>query len=107
MSDWTRVSRLDALAKDSPLAVELGDEHIMIARISDDEVVALEDLCTHDGGEISSGCIVDGAIECPRHGAKFCLKTGDVLAPPAYEGLHRFPVKLEEGMVWVRDDRWD
>ena len=107
MSDWISVSRLDALAKDSPLAVELGDEHIMIARISDDDVVALEDLCTHDGGEISCGCIVDVAIECPRHGAKFCLKTGDVLAPPAYEGLHRFPVKLEDGVVWVRDDRWD
>ena len=40
------MSRLDALAKDSPLAVELGDEHIMVARISDDDVVALEDLCT-------------------------------------------------------------
>jgi 3-phenylpropionate/trans-cinnamate dioxygenase ferredoxin subunit len=35
------------------------------------------------------------------------LKTGDVLAPPAYEGLHCFPVKLEDGVVWVRDDRWD
>ena len=107
MSDWTRVSRLDALAKDSPLAVELGDEHIMIARIGDDDVVALEDLCTHDGSDISGGCIVEGAIECPRHGARFCLRTGEVLSPPAYEGLHVFPVKIEDGDVWVRDDRWD
>ena len=41
------------------------------------------------------------------HGARFCLRTGEVLSPPAYEGLHIFPVKIEDGDVWVRDDRWD
>ncbi|MGA0343688.1 MAG: nitrite reductase (NAD(P)H) small subunit, partial [Arenicellales bacterium] len=53
------------------------------------------------------GCIVDGTIECPRHGARFCLKSGEVMAPPAYEGIHVFPVDIRNGEVWVRDDRWD
>jgi len=106
MSDWVLVARLDTLEVNTPVSADLDDERIMLARI-DDQVVALEDLCTHDGAEISSGCIVDGTIECPRHGARFCLKSGEVMAPPAYEGIHVFPVALRNGEVWVRDDRWD
>ena len=82
------------------------DDAVVLARLGDD-IFALEDLCTHDGSDISGGCIVEGAIECPRHGARFCLRTGEVLSPPAYEGLHVFPVKIEDGDVWVKDDRWD
>lgn len=70
MSDWVLVARLDTLEVNTPVSADLDDERIMLARI-DDQVVALEDLCTHDGAEISSGCIVDGTIECPRHGARF------------------------------------
>jgi len=106
MSDWVLVARLDTLEVNTPVSADLDDERIMLARI-DDQVVALEDLCTHDGAEISSGCIVDGTIECPRHGARFCLKSGEVMAPPAYEGIHVFPVDIRNGVVWVRDDRWD
>ena len=51
---------------------------------------------------------VDGdQIECPRHGARFCIRTGEVMAPPAYEPVAKFPVRVENGEVQVRDDRWD
>ncbi len=75
--------------------------------LGDEERIAMEGICGPEGGEISGGCIVDGAIECPRHGARFCLRTGKVLSPPAYEPLHLFPVRIEDGNVSVRDDRWD
>lgn len=106
MSEWVCVARLDALEFEKPTAADLDDERIVLV-LTGETVAALEDLCTHDGAEISSGCIVDGAIECPRHGARFCLKTGEVLAPPAYEGVHVFPVEIKDDAVWVRDDRWD
>ena len=106
MSEWVRVAPADEVQAETPLAANLDDETVVLVRLGD-EIVALEDLCTHDGGEISSGCIVDDAIECPRHGARFCLRTGEVLSPPAYEGLHVFPVRIEDGFVCVRDDRWD
>ncbi|MGA0343058.1 MAG: Rieske (2Fe-2S) protein, partial [Arenicellales bacterium] len=54
MSDWVLVARLDTLEVNTPVSADLDDERIMLARI-DDQVVALEDLCTHDGAEISSG----------------------------------------------------
>ncbi|MGH8312562.1 MAG: nitrite reductase (NAD(P)H) small subunit [Gammaproteobacteria bacterium] len=46
-------------------------------------------------------------ITCPRHGAQFDILTGEVLAPPAYEPVATFPVRVHEGMVQVKDDRWD
>ncbi len=68
---------------------------------------AIEDLCTHDGAPLADG-ITDGAeIMCPRHGARFCLRTGEALSPPAYEPVATFPVRVVDGMVQVRDDRWD
>ena len=51
--------------------------------------------------------IVDGSIECPRHGARFDIRTGEVTAPPAYEPVDTFPVQVVDGLVQVRDDRWD
>jgi 3-phenylpropionate/trans-cinnamate dioxygenase ferredoxin subunit len=49
------------------------------------------------------GCI----ITCPRHGATFDIRTGDALSAPAYEPTAKFPVRVDDGMVQVRDDRWD
>jgi 3-phenylpropionate/trans-cinnamate dioxygenase ferredoxin subunit len=68
---------------------------------------AIEDVCTHDGGELASGELDGDVITCPRHGARFSVKTGAVLAPPAYEALYVFPVQVKDGVVQVRDDRWD
>ena len=78
MSEWVRVARADEVQAETPLAVSLEDDAAVLVRLGDD-VFALEDLCTHDGSDISGGSVVDGAIECPRHGARFCLRTGKVL----------------------------
>ena len=106
MSDWVNV----ILARDMPpgehTVVEIDGASIALFNL-DGEFYAIEDVCTHDGSEIATGCIVDGVIECPRHGAKFDLKTGAVTAPPAYEPVDTFPVRVVDGLVQVRDDRWD
>lgn len=68
---------------------------------------AIEDMCTHDGGELASGAVEGDEVVCPRHGARFCIKNGKALTPPAYEDVHSFPVRVENGVVQVRDDRDD
>jgi 3-phenylpropionate/trans-cinnamate dioxygenase ferredoxin subunit len=51
---------------------------------------------------------VQGAeIVCPRHGARFCIRTGAALSPPAYEATATFPVRVENGELQVQDNRWD
>ena len=51
------------------------------------------------GGEIEGNEII-----CPRHGARFCLRTGEALTPPAYEPVRTFETKIEDGRLWVRAD---
>jgi 3-phenylpropionate/trans-cinnamate dioxygenase ferredoxin subunit len=70
----------------------------------DGELYAIEDICTHDGGELASGKCDGDQIICPRHGARFCIKTGKSLTPPAYEDVASFPVRIENGVVQVDID---
>jgi len=46
-------------------------------------------------------------VICPRHGARFSIRTGEALTAPACEPTATFPVKVEGDEVFVRDDRWD
>ena len=67
-------------------------------------IFAIEDVCTHDGAELTGGTIEGAEIICPRHGARFCLRTGEALTPPAYEPVRVFETKIEGGRLWVRAD---
>ena len=106
MSDWISAVAESDLPPGEHTVVEAEGAVIVLVNL-DGEYFAIEDICTHDGSEISSGCIVDGSIECPRHGARFDIRTGEVTAPPAYEPVDTFPVRVVDGVVQVRDDRWD
>ncbi len=89
-------------------------DNVMIAVFNlEGKYHVIEDVCTHDGSPML-GCglesekVIDGGeIICPRHGARFCIKTGNALTPPAFEPTTTFPVRVEDGMVQVTDDRWD
>lgn len=71
----------------------------------DGNYYAVEDVCTHDGGTLT------GALSRPAYlppsRCPFSIKTGAVLAPPAYEPIHVFPVRVQDGCVQIRDDRWE
>ncbi|NIM28310.1 MAG: Rieske 2Fe-2S domain-containing protein [Gammaproteobacteria bacterium] len=106
MSDWTDVARTDELAPGDYRVVDIDDALIAVFNI-DGEYYAIEDVCTHDYETLTGGCIEGDEIVCPRHGARFNIKTGEALTPPAYEPVATLPVRVENGMVQVRDDRWD
>ncbi len=106
MSDWLDVMDESALAEGKNTVVNVDGTDVAIFKI-DGQCYAIADLCTHDGGEIASGTLDGDEIICPRHGARFCVKTGEVTAPPAYENIDCFPVRIEQGRIQVRDDRWD
>jgi 3-phenylpropionate/trans-cinnamate dioxygenase ferredoxin subunit len=106
MPDWTDVARAEDLPLGSRRVVDVDGTAVAVFNL-DGRFYAIEDVCTHDGGELASGKLEDGVIVCPRHGARFSIKTGEVLAPPAYEDVAVFPVRVENGTVQVRDARWD
>lgn len=106
MSDWVKVAATDALGPGDHRVVDVDD--VMVAVFNcDGEFYAIEDVCTHDGGELAGGEVEGCEVACPRHGAKFDLRTGEALTPPAFEATNTFPVKVEEGAVYVRDPRFD
>ena len=106
MSEWVTVARVGELAPGQWRAVDVDGARIAVFYL-DGEYYAIEDVCTHDGGQLTGGSIEGSEIVCPRHGARFCIKTGAALTAPAYEATAQFPVRIENGAVQVRDDRWD
>lgn len=62
---------------------------------------AVEDVCTHDDGPLGEGSLRGSELECPRHGARFCVKSGAALRMPAVVPVRVFPVKLVDGSVVV------
>ena len=62
---------------------------------------ALDDVCTHDGGPLGEGLLWADEIECPRHGARFDVKSGRVTALPAVLPVRVYPVQLEGDEVKV------
>ena len=100
---WIDAGPASELADGQTLSVPLGRRMIAVAR-SGDAYYAIDDVCTHDGAELTGGAIEGTEIICPRHGARFCLRTGQALTPPAYEPVRTFPTKMENGRLWVLED---
>lgn len=61
----------------------------------------IEDRCSHDDGPLCEGEREGFEIICPRHGARFDLRTGTVLSPPATEDVDTFPIVIRDGVVYV------
>ncbi|MGC9457469.1 MAG: Rieske (2Fe-2S) protein [Halothiobacillaceae bacterium] len=106
MTNWIDVDAEQAIAPGEYRVVETDDGDILI--VNDDGTFhAIEDRCSHQDLALSGGPVADGTITCPWHGAEFCLRSGAALSAPAYEDIHRFPVRVENGIVQVQDDRFD
>jgi 3-phenylpropionate/trans-cinnamate dioxygenase ferredoxin component len=83
------------------ISIPVGRRMIAVVR-SGAEYFAIEDVCSHDGAELTGGDVEGAEIICPRHGARFCLRTGQALSPPAYEPVRVFETKISDGRLWVR-----
>ena len=106
MSDWIAVAPVMEFPAGEWRVVDADGTSIVVFNV-DGSFYAIENVCTHDGGELTGGAVEGTEIVCPRHGARFCVKTGEALTAPAYEPTAKFPTRVENGVVEVRDDRWD
>jgi 3-phenylpropionate/trans-cinnamate dioxygenase ferredoxin subunit len=106
MADWVNAVPADKLGPGQHVIVDLDGVDVAVFNV-DGEYRAFEDLCTHETLPLSDGPVEDGVITCPHHGAKFCLRSGEALCAPAYEPLTHLPTRVVDGIIQVRDDRWD
>lgn len=100
MSRFQSVMPSADLVEGQPKAVIQGNLQLLLVRL-EGRVFAVENLCTHDDVPLSEGTCEAGEIVCPRHGARFCLRTGEVLSPPAFQDLRSFAVRELEGRIEV------
>ena len=93
-----------AKANDIPVGqvkpVEVGGKRLLICH-TEGGFYAIDDTCTHDDGPLADGWLDGNAIECPRHGARFDVKTGKVLCLPAAVPVNAYPVKVDGDEIKV------
>jgi metal-sulfur cluster biosynthetic enzyme/nitrite reductase/ring-hydroxylating ferredoxin subunit len=101
MSDFTRVAEISEIPDPGKTLVEVDGEMVALFHVNG-VCYAIDDVCTHDGGPLADGELRDHKISCPRHGAKFDIRTGAALSMPAVRPTRAHDVKVEDGGVWVR-----
>lgn len=101
MSGWVDVGSVEELRSTTRLEGDVDGYRVRVATVGGN-LYAFEDRCTHDDSPFDDAPIEDSEIICPRHGARFCLRTGAALSPPAYEPLRIFEVREVAGRVEVR-----
>lgn len=106
MSEWTDVAAETELEPGACCRVDVDGVAIAVFNV-DGRYYAIEDLCSHEAETLSNGQLNGLEITCPRHAARFSLVDGAALSPPAYEPIAVFPVRIENGRVQVRDNRFD
>ena len=102
MTEWMDVAADQALANGEHVLVEVDGVDVAVFKI-DGLCYAVADVCPHDGGDLASGELDGDQIVCLRHGARFCLKTGEVKSPPAYENIDCYAVRVAAGRIEVAD----
>jgi 3-phenylpropionate/trans-cinnamate dioxygenase ferredoxin component len=98
---WIAVAPAASVAPGDYAQVEIDGAIVAVFNV-DGAFYAIEDVCTHDGGELAGGAVEGDVVICPRHGARFCLRTGAALTPPAYEPVRTFETRVNEGVLEVR-----
>ena len=91
---FVKVGRAGDVPAERPEVFELEDRHIAVYRL-DGAYYAIEDICTHDGGPLAEGEVEGQEVICPRHGARFDIKTGAALCMPAITPVESYPVRVE------------
>jgi len=102
MSDnFIKVADITDIDLHQSVSVELDGRAILICN-TENGVFAVEDRCTHADIPLCGGQIIGNFISCPVHGAVFDLSDGSVQAPPAFEDLETFEVKIEDTLISVK-----
>ena len=90
---FTKVGKASEIEKGAAALYKLGDREIAVFNV-DGELYALDDYCSHEEGSLSEGYMEACEIECPVHGARFDLRTGEVKGDPAVLPVDSFPLRV-------------
>ncbi len=100
MARFVEVARVEDVPLGGRISYDFEEETIILFNI-DGEFYAIADVCTHDDGPLGEGELDENAVICPRHGARFDVRTGKALSLPAVTPAPSYQVKVEDGAILV------
>ena len=98
--EYVEIAPEDQIPTGERLFVELGGKSIVLFNLAG-RIFAIGDVCSHDNGPVGDGEIEENEIICPRHGARFDIRTGNTTSLPALVDIPAYSVRVVEGMVQI------
>ncbi|NLZ11223.1 MAG: non-heme iron oxygenase ferredoxin subunit [Alcaligenaceae bacterium] len=100
MTQWIDVLAADDVPDDDVVGVQAGGRDLAIYGV-DGDVFATDNICSHGNARLCDGFLEDFEIECPLHQGRFDIRNGKAMCEPLTEDIRAYPVKIENGRVWV------
>ena len=100
MPNYVKVAAVTDIPPGTKKIVEVAGVLVVVVNL-DGQFYAVEDVCTHDGGPLGEGKLEGRQLVCPRHGARFDVRTGAALTMPAFEPAPTYEVRIEGDDVLV------
>jgi glycine betaine catabolism B len=98
---FTKVADVKDIPPSKMMEVEVDDNKILIANI-EGKYYAIGNICTHEGGPLADGTLSGYQVECPWHGSKFDVRTGEVTNPPANEPELSYEIKIDGNQILIK-----
>ena len=93
MADFVKVAKVGEIPPGQGKTVEAGGTQVALFNVGG-TFYAINNVCSHAGGSLGEGFVEEDQVECPWHGARFNVKTGDAMTPPAFEKVASYKVRV-------------
>ncbi|MCB5364182.1 non-heme iron oxygenase ferredoxin subunit [Pusillimonas sp. CC-YST705] len=103
MAEWIDILALDEVPEDDVTGVQASGRDLAVYGV-EGEVYVTDNICTHGNARLCDGFLEDHEIECPLHQGRFDVRSGKALCAPLTQDIRAYPVKIEDGKVWIEVD---
>lgn len=102
--DFVKVAETEDIQVSQMMAVEVNDEKICLANVNG-KYYAIGNVCTHMGGPLAEGKLEEYIVQCPWHGSRFDIRSGEVVRPPAMKPEPIYEVKVENNDILIKKQK--
>jgi len=99
--NWVEVCAVEDIDEEDVIRFDHDGRTFAVYRSADNDFFATDGLCSHERVHLADGLVMDDVIECPKHNGRFNYKTGKALGAPVCIDLNTWPVKVENGSVFI------
>jgi 3-phenylpropionate/trans-cinnamate dioxygenase ferredoxin subunit len=99
MAEWIKVIEENSFS--GSRSVSCRGHPVALFKLEDD-IYAIDDICSHEEARLSDGEVEGEEVLCPKHGSRFNIKSGAVMGLPAVKPVRSYPVKVENGGVYIQ-----